>query len=112
MPRRAGLAVLLAAVAVLVAVSSARGDGTLYVVTTNADGPSSCGPYPNVPGVFQCPTLRGAVAAADANPGADVIVLQNTGTYQLTQGPIALTTDLVIHGQNARLTTIQGSGQS
>src|SRR3954469_7628164 len=112
MLRRAVLAVFLGAVVVLVAVSSARGDGTLYVVTTTADGPSSCGPYPNVPGVFACPTLRGAVAAADANPGADVIALQNTGTYALAQGAIALTTDVTIHGQNAHLTTIQGNGQS
>jgi hypothetical protein len=112
MLRPAALAVFLGAIAVLVAVSSARGDGTLYVVTTNADGPSSCGPYLNVPGVLACPTLRGAVAAADGNPGADVIVLQNTGAYPLTQGAITLTTDVTIHGQNAHLTTIQGNGQS
>jgi hypothetical protein len=110
MLRRSVLTVLLGAVAALVAVSPARGEGTLYVVTGTADGGGSCGPFPGFPGAFACPTLRVAVAAADADPGADVVVLQGIGRYQLRQGAINLANDVTIVGQNARGTTIQGSG--
>jgi hypothetical protein len=110
MPRRAVAAVLLVIVAALVAVSPARGEGTLYVVSGTADGGGSCGPFPNFPGAFTCPTLRAAVAAADANPGSDVVVLQGIGRYQLRQGAINLANDVSIVGPNARGTTIQGGG--
>ena len=99
MLRRSVVTVLLGAVAALVAVSPARGEGTLYVVTGTADGGGSCGPFPGFPGAFACPTLRGAVAAADANPGADVVVLQGIGRYQLRQGAITLVNDVTIVGQ-------------
>jgi hypothetical protein len=110
MLRRAVLGLILVAAAGLVAVSPARGEGTLYVVTGTADGGGTCGPFPGFPGAFACPTLRGAVAAADANPGSDVVVLQGIGRYQLRQGAINLANDVTIAGQNARGTTIQGSG--
>ena len=112
MLRRAILAVFVTGIAVLVAVSSARGDSLFFLVTTTADGPSTCAPYQSIPGVQACPTLRGAVSAADANPGSDVIVLQNTGVYALSQGVIPLVSDVSIHGQNAQLTTLVGNGQS
>jgi hypothetical protein len=110
MVRRVVLAVLVSAVAALVAVSPARGEGTLYVVTGTGDSGGSCGAFPNFPGAFACSTLRAAVAAADANPGSDVVVLQGIGRYELRQGAINLANDVTIVGQNARGTTIQGNG--
>src|SRR5918996_4247553 len=110
MVRRLVLAVFVSAVAALVAVSSARGEGTLYVVTGTGDAGGSCRPFPSFPGAFGCSTLRAAVAAADANPGSDVVVLQGIGRYQLRQGAINLANDVTIVGPNARGTTIAGSG--
>jgi hypothetical protein len=110
--RRALLVVLLGAVAALVAVGPARANEDFYLVTGTGDGPANpgaCAPYAGVEGGFTCPTVRDAVAAADANPGLDIVYLANAGTYRLDSS-IDLTTDIEIAGGNARTTTIQGPG--
>ena len=106
---RAALVLLLGAVGALVAVGAARADANFYLVLgPAADGPAdpaACSPYPSVPGGFACPTLRDAVAAADAHPGEDVVYLQ-PGSYPLDSA-IGLTTDIEVAGGNAQTTTIQ-----
>ena len=54
-------------------------------------------------------TLRGAIAAAEASPGADTITLQGGTTYALTngEGDLDITTDITIEGNGA---TIDASG--
>lgn len=54
-------------------------------------------------------TLRGAIAAAEASPGADVITLQGGTTYNLTnaEGDLDITTEITIEGNGA---TIDASG--
>jgi hypothetical protein len=108
MARRTLLVLLLGAIAAVVAAGSARADANFYLVLgPNPDGvanAAACSPYPSVPGGFTCPTLRDAVAAADAHAGEDVVYLQ-AGTYQLNS-VISLTTDIEVAGGNARTTTI------
>jgi hypothetical protein len=108
MKRRAILFLLVAAAAALVAVSPARADGQVFIVTGTADGAGSCGPYPGFQGYFACTTLRGAVNAAGNN---DVIGVPD-GTYTLSLGELAITKSLSITGGNARDTVIQGSGSA
>src|SRR3954447_6682528 len=108
MLRRTLLALLLGAAAVLVAVSSASGAGVFYLVTGFGDSGGACSPYPDVPGMFQCTTLRAAVDAANADQDEDEIYVQ-PGTYTLSSA-ISLPTDVDIFGDNARTTIIQGSG--
>jgi hypothetical protein len=104
--RRVLLPLLVAIAAVFVAVSPARADGVLYIVTGTGDGSGSCGPYPGVPGAFACTTLRVAVDSSGAN---DVVGLPS-GTYTLSQGALAITKSTIITGGNAHDTIIQGNG--
>ena len=111
MLRRALLVAVLGALAALVAVSPAHADGDFYLVSGFGDGGGQCTPYPNVAGGFSCPTLRAAVAAAEADPGFDDVIVPN-GDYHLTQGQIAIAGDTIIAGQDARNTRIFGDGSN
>src|SRR3954469_22860758 len=104
--RRLVLVLLLGAVAVLVGVTSARADEAFYFVTGVGDVNGTCSPYPNVPGAFQCTTLRAAVGAANADAAEDDIYLQDGQTYSVNTA-IPLTTDVAIFSGNARTTTLQ-----
>ena len=54
-------------------------------------------------------SLRTAVAAANANPGADAIDFAVTGTIGLTSGELDITDSLTINGPGAGALTVSGS---
>src|SRR5262249_59025263 len=56
-------------------------------------------------------SLRAAIAAANAQPGADVIhyTRQVRGTIFLTSGPLDITDDVEIRGPGARRLALSGS---
>lgn len=53
-------------------------------------------------------SLRAAVAAANANPGADAIDFATTGTIALTSGELDITDSLTINGPGAGALTVSG----
>lgn len=59
-------------------------------------------------------SLRAAILAAEAHPGADVIdfAKQVKGTIALTSGQIAITTDLTINGPGSDKVTVSGNDVS
>src|SRR5262245_50818377 len=59
-------------------------------------------------------SLRAAVAAANANPGADAIDFQPglSGAIALTSGELAVTDSLAVQGPGAEKLTVSGSGAS
>jgi hypothetical protein len=59
-------------------------------------------------------SLRAAVLAAEANPGADVIQFakQLNGTIKLTTGELLISTDLTIQGLGANRLTVSGNDSS
>lgn len=54
-------------------------------------------------------SLRAAVAAANANPGADTIDFATTGTITLTSGELDVTDSLTINGPGASALTVSGN---
>src|ERR1700743_1250959 len=112
MIRRALLAVLPLLTGLLLA-SPALADTQAYVVSgLGGPGGAPCAPEPNVPTAFTCDSLRAAIAAANANPGEDVVYLPTSGTYQLSQGQLLISGSLVILGQNARVATLAAAPAS
>src|SRR4051812_14239999 len=57
-------------------------------------------------------SLRAAVAAANANPGADTIDFATTGTIALTSGELDVTDSLTINGPGESALTVRGGGVS
>jgi hypothetical protein len=57
-------------------------------------------------------SLREAVTAANANPGADSIDFATTGTIALTSGRLNITDSLIINGPGASALTVSGEGLS
>jgi hypothetical protein len=57
-------------------------------------------------------SLRAAVAAANANPGADVIDFAVSGTIGLTSGQLDISDSLTINGPGADALTVSGEGVS
>jgi hypothetical protein len=57
-------------------------------------------------------SLRAAVSAANANPGADVIDFTTTGTITLTSGELDITDDLTISGPGINSLTVSGNNVS
>jgi hypothetical protein len=57
-------------------------------------------------------TLREAVEAANANPGADTIDFATTGTIALTSGQLDITDSLTINGPGAGALTVSGNHAS
>src|SRR5262249_44175592 len=57
-------------------------------------------------------SLRAAVAAANANPGADTIDFATTGTIALTSGQLDITDSLTINGPGADALTVSGNHAS
>ena len=53
-------------------------------------------------------SLRAAVAAANANPGADAIDFATTGTITLTSGQLDITDSLTINGPGVDALTVSG----
>jgi hypothetical protein len=56
--------------------------------------------------------LRAAVAAANANPGADTIDFATTGTIALTSGELDITDSVTINGPGASALTVSGNHAS
>jgi hypothetical protein len=55
-------------------------------------------------------SLRAAITAANANPGADVITFsKNNGTVTLTSGQLTITDSLTIDGPGANRVTVSGN---
>src|SRR5262249_15184589 len=54
-------------------------------------------------------SLRAAVAAANASPGADTIDCATTGTIGLTSGQLDITDSLTINGPGASTLTVSGN---
>ena len=58
-------------------------------------------------------TLRAAIVAANANPGADVInFAKSNGTITLTSGQLSITDSLTINGPGANKLTVSGNNAS
>ncbi len=59
-------------------------------------------------------SLRAAIIAANANPGADTIVFAHglTGTIKLTSGELSITDAVTISGPGADKLTVSGNGAS
>src|SRR5262245_6572593 len=57
-------------------------------------------------------SLRAAVAAANANPGADAIDFATTGNIALTSGQLDITASLTINGPGESALTVSGEGNS
>src|SRR4051794_21624092 len=57
-------------------------------------------------------SLRTAVAAANANPGADTIDFATTGTIALTSGELDITDSVTINGPGAGALTVSGNQDS
>jgi hypothetical protein len=57
-------------------------------------------------------SLRAAVAAANANPGAEAIDFATTGTIALTSGQLDITDSLTINGPGESALTVSGEGNS
>ena len=57
-------------------------------------------------------SLRAAVVAANANPGADAIDFATTGTIALTSGQLDITDSLTINGPGESALTVSGQGVS
>src|SRR5262249_57460685 len=57
-------------------------------------------------------SLRGAVAAANANPGPDAIAFAVTGSIALTSGQLDLTDSVTINGPGASALTVSGNHAS
>jgi hypothetical protein len=104
-------ATLIALAATFLAAGPARAE-TLSVVT-NGDAVTTAPCTPVVTGLQQCATLRDAVEAANAIPGADQIVLGTSGTIQLTApSAFSITEGVTISGPGAGELTVGGSGLS
>lgn len=57
-------------------------------------------------------SLRAAVVAANANPGADAINFATTGTIALTSGELDITDSLIINGPGLNSLTVSGNNSS
>ena len=69
-----------------------------FTVTGTADDTGSCA-------AGQCTTIRAALTAASQLDGADDIVLP-AGSFQLSQGPLVVASNVTLRGDSARRTTI------
>src|SRR3954452_14253753 len=103
MGRRATVAIL--AVAAGVALPNTA-QAAQYTVAAFGDGVAACNAVS-----AQCPTLRSAVAAADGTPETDVIFLP-AGDYVLSNGALALNSQMSIVGGGARTTAIHALGSN
>jgi hypothetical protein len=98
----ARLTPLLTAAALLCFAAPALADQ--YEVTTTGNAGGTCsGTSP----AFTCTTLQAAVQAANGSAGADEILLQAPGTYDVSQ-TLTLTDEVTIIGLGARNTQIDG----
>src|SRR5262245_65172819 len=56
----------------------------VYNVISTADGPATAALTMTAPGVFNAPSLRAAIQAANGNTGGNTINLTVAGTYKIT----------------------------
>jgi hypothetical protein len=93
--------------------AAAPASAEMYRVTGFADEPSptACAPSTQIGFTFDCTSLRGAVAAANAAPDQDAIVL-SPGTYSVTGPALVLQQAVTVTGASARTTTVQGNGSN
>jgi len=93
-----GAVAWLTAAAILLTGVEAASAATRYTVSGNGDGPAVCSNT-------VCPTLRSAVAAAEATPPATISL--GAGTYQLTGSALTVASSTVSSGYAL---TIDGAG--
>jgi hypothetical protein len=83
-----------------------------YIVTGAGDGAGSVTPV--VKGIYAATTLRGAIAAANAKPDTDLILLnpffKGTITLSPAAGELAITNNVTIQGFGANRQAINGGG--
>jgi predicted outer membrane repeat protein len=98
--------VLWMALAGLAALAPASARAAAWAVDDTTDTPvgQAC------PGFTGC-SLREAVTSAEANPGADAILVTG-GTYVLTNGQLSVTADLTVARVGASAVTIDGNDAS
>jgi hypothetical protein len=85
-------------------LAAAPAAASTYTVSGTDDSAGSCAGT-------ACTSIRAALGAAAQAAGADDVVLA-AGTYQLTQGPLALTSDITLRGDSARTTTLYAAPAS
>jgi hypothetical protein len=106
--QRMGL-LMTAAVFALALVSVAHAATTFTVTTTTDDAVGNAANCTGVSAASTC-SLRDAVAAADASPGATVQL--GAQTYDLSHGQLDLTAAMTLAGQGASATEIEQSGSA
>jgi hypothetical protein len=83
-----------------------------YIVTGAGDGAGKVSQV--VKGIYAATTLRGAIAAANAKPDTDLILLnpffKGTITLNPTAGELAITNNVTIQGSGANRQAINGNG--
>jgi len=88
----------LVVLAALLATASPAAAAT-FTVTTTADSTNPCSGT-------SCPSIRSALAAAEAAGGADTVIVP-AGNYQLSQaGALLVDSDVTLRGASARTTTV------
>ncbi|MEN8762158.1 MAG: DUF4347 domain-containing protein, partial [Thiogranum sp.] len=87
------------------------GQITVTTTTDTLDGDANCNNLADLaanPGADGEISLREAIEAANNDPDADLITLNN-GTYTLSGGDLVITEDLSIRGANANTTVVDGN---
>ena len=85
-------------------VLAAPAEATTWTVTGTGDTGGSCD-------ASTCTTLRGALAEAAKVSGPDTIKLP-AGTYRLSNGQLAVTSEVQLDGASAATTSVVGDGKS
>ncbi|HEY6887889.1 MAG TPA: hypothetical protein VI300_08920, partial [Solirubrobacter sp.] len=85
-------------------LAAAPAAASTYTVNGTEDSAGSCAGT-------ACTSVRAALSAAAQAAGSDDVVLA-AGTYQLTQGPLVLTSDITLRGDSARTTTLYAAPAS
>jgi hypothetical protein len=83
-----------------------------YIVTTGGDGPGTIKPV--LPGLYLVSTLRGAIAAANADAKADTIFINPlfSGKIALSGGELLITSSVTIQGFGANRQAVDAGGSS
>jgi hypothetical protein len=110
--RKAIWAGMLAVCGLMAAAPMARAEGANYTVTGKGDAPGAACVAAGSSSTFTCDSVRAALTAANGDVALDTIVLQTPGTYTLSQGPLAIDSNVVVAGLSPVNTTLKGNGTS
>lgn len=95
----------LIAAGMLMAVPVSSVWAATFNVNGTEDTPGACA---NVDGVFQCPTLRSAIAGANGAVGEDTITLP-AASIDIFATELSVEDDLIIQGQGRDVSRVNGS---